>query len=254
LAGFIFCDPSSLSAFVAVNAQFKVIEMIRSLVFLVFILMSIQIQAQQSLFVQIDFSDIQSTVASENSPFYFPVLFERYRNNDTTMSMEEYRHLYYGYTFQEKYQPSKKLEVESIIEDLLLKDTLTSSDFSLVYDHCMEIVQWHPFSTRYLLTAAIACTRLGKNEEARKYYYQYDRIISAILSSGDGATEKSAWSVILITDEYELIGALGFQRTGKQKMLSKSLCDFVYVTDNEYGIVGFYFDISRPFSKGFNNK
>jgi hypothetical protein len=58
--------------------------------------------------------------------------------------------------------------------------------------------------------------------------------------------------VILISDEYELIRSLEFVPSGKQKMIAKSLCDFIYVTDNEYGIEGFYFDISQPFAKGFN--
>jgi len=226
--------------------------MIQNYLVCVTALMTIQLQAQQHSFVRVNFSEVKSTVASEKSPFYFPVLFKRYQDTDTTLSVEEYRYLYYGYTFQERYQPYKKLEAENIINELLLKDTLTTADFSAIYGHCLEILQWHPFSTRYHLTSAIACTQLGKTEEARKHYYKYDRIISVILSSGDGATEQSAWSVILISDEYELINAIGFQRTGKQKLLSKSLCDFIYVSANDYGLDGFYFDISRPFSRGFN--
>jgi hypothetical protein len=218
------------------------------------ILITIHMQAQQSSFFKINFSEIQKAVSSEESGFYFPVLFNRYLNADTTLSMEEFRYLYYGYTYQENYQPYKRMEAENIIQELILKDTLTSSDFSLIYNHCLAILQQHPFSTRYLLTAAIACTQSGNPEDSRNYYYKYDRIISTIMSSGDGATEQSAWSVILISDEAELISALGFQRTGQQKMLGKSLCDFVYVANNEYGIDGFYFDISRLFYGAGINK
>jgi hypothetical protein len=58
--------------------------------------------------------------------------------------------------------------------------------------------------------------------------------------------------VILISDAYELIRSLEFVPTGKQKMIAKSLYDFIYVMANDYGVEGFYFDISRPFSRGFN--
>lgn len=214
---------------------------------LLFFLITMQIQAQQPSFSRVDFMEIRTAVSSEGSSFFFPVLFDRYQNEDTMLNMKEFRYLYYGFTFQENYQPYKKPEAESIIQELLMKDTLTLTDFSIIHNQCHEILQLHPFSTRYLLISAIACTQLSRPEEARKYYYQYDMIISTILSSGDGATEKSAWSVILISDEAEMISALGFQRTGQQKMLNKSLCDFVYVTSNEYGIDGFYFDISRLF-------
>lgn len=216
--------------------------------------MTVTLYAQQHTFTRVDFDQIRSAVALENTAFYYPTLFERYRDADTTLSIEEFRYLYYGFTFQEQYRPYKKHDGETLVSELMMKDSLTPSDFSEIYRHCTEILPLHPFSTRYLLIMAIACAQLGNSEEARKYYFKYDRIISAILSSGDGATEQSAWSVILISDEYELINALGFQSTGQQKMLSKSLCDFIYVSDNDYGIDGFYFDVSRPFARGFERK
>ncbi len=219
----------------------------RLTIFLGFLL-GMNMQAQQTSFLKVDFAAIETAVASAASPFYFPALFARYRNADTTLSMEEFRYLYYGFTFQENYQPYKRPEAESAIQELMQHDTLTTDDFNVIRSHGLDILKQHPFSTRYLLTSAVACTQTGRHEEARKYYFQYESLISTILSSGDGATEQSAWSVILISDEAELISALGFQRTGQQKMLGKSLCDFVYVGDNEYDIDGFYFDISRLFS------
>ncbi len=204
--------------------------------------------AQQTSFVKVDFNAVQSAIRAEHSPFHYPVLFNRYLNADTTLNLEEFRYLYYGFTFQEAYQPYKRPEEESLIRDLMLKDTLVADNFTALFGYCVTILKHHPFSLQYLLTSAIACSQLGLHEEAKKYYFQYDRILSTILASGDGATPESAWSVILISDEAEIISALGFQRTGRQKMLSENLCDFVYVKGNEYGIDGFYFDISRLFA------
>ena len=215
------------------------------------VLLSLSVNAQHFSYTRVDFRNIRSEVTNKRSVFFYPVLFERYRNNDTTLNREEFRHLYYGYPFQEGYRPYATHDAEIAVSDLLAKDALTEADFSAICRHCREILELHPFSARYLLTSAVACSRTGNAEGARIYYYKYHSVLNAILSSGDGATEQSAWSVILISDEYELIRSLGFNPTGKQKMMAESRCDFIYVADNEYKIGGFYFDISRPFSMGF---
>lgn len=216
---------------------------------LIVLSIAFSLNAQQFQFIKVDFNNIKSVVTSETSIFYYPRLFERYQKNDTSLSVEEYRYLYYGFTFQEQYKPYLRLEAENKVKDLLEADTLKSDDFKKLYNACKEILQKHPFSVRYLLTMGVACSKLGLAKEATANFFKYDRIISAILSSGDGATEGSAWCVIQIPDEYELVRALGFEPTGEQRFLSNSLCDFIFVEDNEYNIEGFYFDISKPFSQ-----
>ncbi len=213
------------------------------------LLFTSSLNAQQFQFTKVDFAIIKSVITSETSVFYYPVLFGRYQNNDTTITVEESRYLYYGFTFQDQYKPYQRLDAENTVKELLNADTLKPADFRKLYSACKEILHIHPFSVRYLLTMGVACSKLGLSKEAEAYFFKYDRIISAILSSGDGATEGSAWCVIQIPDEYELIRALGFQPTGEQRFLSNSLCDFLFVEENEYNIEGFYFDISKPFSR-----
>ncbi len=213
------------------------------------LIITISLNAQQFQYSKVDFNIIKSVIASETSVFYYPRLLSRYQNNDTTLTVEEFRYLYYGFTFQEQYKPYLRLEAENSIKELLAADTLQANDFRKLYNSCKEILQKHPFSMRYLLTMGVACSKLGLLEEATNFYFKYDRILSAILSSGDGATEGSAWCVIQIPDEYELVKALGFEPTGEQRFLSKSLCDFIFVNDNKYEIEGFYFDVSKPFSQ-----
>jgi hypothetical protein len=209
------------------------------------------IKAQQFTYERVNFKDIRKEVSTEKSAFYYPVLSERYNHNDTTLTKADFRYLYFGYTFQDGYSPYETTDAETIINELQQKDTIVETDLSVMLEKCREVLKIHPFSAHYLLISAVTCQQSGLAEEARNFYFKYQGVISAILSSGDGASEKSAWSVILISDEYEMIHALGFQSTGKQKMLGKSLCDFIYVQANDYNIDGFYFDISSPFTKGF---
>jgi len=223
----------------------------RTVLILLAIVLTMPLHAQQFSYTRVDFKTIQSAVKKKKSALYYPALFERYRNNDTTLSREEFRYLYYGYTFQNEYRPYAIHDADSLVSDLMRKDNPAIEDFSVMQAHCREILNLHPFSTRTLLIAAIASSRMGNTKDATLYYYKYNSILSAILSSGDGATEQSAWSVILLSDEVELIRWLDFIPSGKQQMIAMSLCDFIYVMANDYGVEGFYFDISRPFSRGF---
>jgi hypothetical protein len=223
----------------------------RTILILLAILVTLPLHSQHFAYTRVDFKQIRSAVAKKKSALYYPVLFDRYQNNDTTLTREEFRYLYYGFTFQEEYQPYAIHDAEDAVSNRLKKDTLTVADFSIIYSQCREILELHPFRTRFLLVAAVACSQMGNAEEATLYYYKYHSILSAILSSGDGATEQSAWSIAFISDEYELIRLLGFTPSGKQKMLAESRCDFISVESNEYAIEGFYFDISRPFARGF---
>ena len=63
-----------------------------------------------------DNDQILKDVLNGMSPYYYPVLFMRYMEGDTTLTLEDYRHLYYGYAWQPEYEPFDKPQVK---EDLL---------------------------------------------------------------------------------------------------------------------------------------
>jgi hypothetical protein len=50
---------------------------------------------------------IQKNIENKNSEFYYPELLKRLKQNDTLLTGEQYRHLYFGYTFQKNYKPYK---------------------------------------------------------------------------------------------------------------------------------------------------
>lgn len=41
----------------------------------------------------------------KGSPYYYPAIYMRYMSGDTTLTLEDYRHLYYGYAWQPGYKP-----------------------------------------------------------------------------------------------------------------------------------------------------
>ena len=48
---------------------------------------------------------IWAETANPTSPYYYPTLMSRYERGDTTLTLEDFRHLYYGYPEQPGYKP-----------------------------------------------------------------------------------------------------------------------------------------------------
>lgn len=96
---------------------------------------------------------------------------------------------------------------------------------------------------RYLDPMIYVYQMQGNTEMAEKLEFKLGRIIETIFSSGDGLTEKTAFHVISVSHEYDLIRALGFGFGGEQS-LSNGKVDLLKVEANDYGINGMYFNIS----------
>lgn len=66
-------------------------------------LLSLSLQAQKCS--QVDFDAIHAQTQNAKDKFYFPKLLKRFQSLDTTLTNEEYKYLYYGYTRSEFYLP-----------------------------------------------------------------------------------------------------------------------------------------------------
>jgi len=74
-----------------------------------------------------------------------------------------------------------------------------------------------------------------------------DKIITTILSSGDGVSKETAMHVISTRDEYIIINVLGFTYGGSQSLV-KGNYDYLTLMQNEFDLKGFYFSVERLFA------
>ena len=61
------------------------------------------------------------------------------------------------------------------------------------------------------LASVYAYQGLGQTQESDFHRYVLDGLLHSILSSGDGKSEKSAYIVVLIQEEYAILGTLGIK-------------------------------------------
>ncbi len=185
-------------------------------------------------------------------------LLSRYEQNDTTLALSDYNALYYGQEDQEGYSGygARTSDETSQIEEILNSDEPSQEDWAKAYEIGKNISKIAPFSIDNIFFCYIASKRAGNIDESKKWLYKFNRLIDVIVSSGDGLSAKTAFKVMCVRDEYEILKVLGLQFT-KQALVSedKKPYDVMSVKENEYEIEKVYFDISSFFGKfNFNSK
>jgi hypothetical protein len=204
--------------------------------------------AQDPFYKAPDYKAIKKIMKDKHSENYYPRLLERYLNSDTSLTIENCKILYYGTFFTDSYSPYPQNPYSDSISSILNKDTLVQNDFEALIKYENLVLKECPFNMRDLNILSYSYSQLGDTISANRGYFKLDLIIRTIMSTGDGKEEKSAWHVISISHEYDLLRAMGFRFGGKQS-LTKGGCDYLEVQENEYNMDGFYFDVNMILSK-----
>lgn len=199
--------------------------------------------AQRLPIVAPNYSYIKSEIKNSNSKYYYPKLFQRYLANDTTLNIDDYRVLYYGFTYQKAYKPYGNPSQDAILARYAEKDKLSKADCDTILLYAGQLVDQYPFDIHWINRMAYAYHIKGDNVDARLLSFKAKMIIQTILSTGNGRTFPTAWHVIEVGDEYEIIYMLGLYPL--HQTLVGLECDHITVGANPSGVRGFYFNVKR---------
>lgn len=200
-------------------------------------------------FLRPDYDAIEHAINDKADSMYYPSLFHRYVNNDTGLTTEQYRHLYYGYLFQEGYNPYG-IQVEGIddsIRAIMNKSEISQGDWKRIAGYSKESLQkGNPFNLDALYYLLVAYSEIGDTANEELCVSKLGGLLSAIGSTGNGLTEETAFHVINVSDEYTFLKVMGYTFAGKQH-LTKNTCDYLEVTKEGESIDGMYFDVKQIF-------
>jgi hypothetical protein len=191
--------------------------------------------------VKVDYELIKRNIEVPGTGFSYPALLSRFVAGDTSMTIEELRYCYYGYTFQAAYQSHKRAKAIDLIDTMIVHYP-TQVDTVRVHHLIDSALVFCPFDLNALLYR-IRFAGSGYGKEARLAQWKILAIERVIESSGDGLTKKTAYSVLFIPHEYLMIHHRGLSRTGTQS-LSRNEMDEIEVIPNESKIKNLYFDVS----------
>ena len=116
-----------------------------------------------------------------------------------------------------------------------------------------EIVLEYEFVNRGLHLAVADAYKQLKNAEKEKFYTDIaDKLLKAMLASGDGKTAKTAFKVHSIREEYIIMREIGYQVSTQALVFDKEYGSFdVLSGKDKNGKTGsFYFDINSFFGGG----
>lgn len=188
-----------------------------------------------------DYKRIRTEIQNVKGPNYYPTLMRRYMANDTTLSMEQYRALYYGYTLQEDFVPYQRVNDKLMeIRKRLIKEKGNTKYCPEAVSIAMAAIDDNPFDLLAISTLSFAYMQLKDTVSFRLWNDKQNSLLDAIASSGDGETIESAIHVTSIEHEYEILYRLGL------KVEKDSLCndqvEYIKVKENTEDITGLYFN------------
>lgn len=131
-----------------------------------------------------DYDQIEKAIYNQSSPFYYPDLFARYQNGDETLTAEDYRYLYYGYSFSPDYDPfNSSAQADSVVMLFEKNPDPGADEIKRLLKYCDEIMETDPFNPRNINLMTYAYGMLGDEEKERKSAYRFSMLMEAILSS-----------------------------------------------------------------------
>lgn len=203
--------------------------------------------AQAEGFAKPDFETIEKNIKDEKSPYNYQKLYARYQDADSTMTIEEKRHLYYGYSFTPGYAPYVSSGILAQLREILNKEDPSPADMKKIILYCGVALEQYPFSLRLKEYRIYCMKELGMIAEATHEKAQAAMIVDAILSTGDGITKDTPFYVVNTVNEYEVVHLLGFDYGGDQALMDHKF-DYLSLSKNSYELPGLYFDVSRCLS------
>lgn len=198
----------------------------------------------QEFFTAPDFTEIEANVTNQTSHYYYPNLLKRYVSGDSTMNLEEMRHVYFGYVYQPTYVPTDTSSYNNKLATILSKQSFSTTDYSEIIQYADALLLEDPFNLRALNAKLLVYAQQNNVKEYKKVANQRKVVQDAIISTGDGMSDKTPFYVIKVAHEYDILPFMGFNFGGVDKIVKGKKINYLTLGENRFGVDRMYFDIS----------
>lgn len=212
------------------------------LLFSVLMFLCIPVQAQTWSFEKPSYEKIDKNIQNKNSNLFFDSLMSRFLRSDSTFTLKEKRHLYYGYVFEDEYAPYGRSIYKDSLQEILKNNTYDFLALNNMIRLGDSILKYEPFDLMVINYQLFALEQIGDRRNFEKKIVQLDIVVDALMSSGNGLSKETAFYVIDTSHEYALLGILGFNFGGQQSLIEHY--DYLTLAENKEGVKGLYFDVS----------
>ena len=210
----------------------------KKLITLFFIsILSLQMYCSAQEILNVDYSAIKEYVTDHSTEFQ--KLMQRFEENDSLLTRQDYAMIYYGYSFTPAYKGSM-----DNFQDL--RKLIKEQKYEDAYNTGKELLKKNPVSLQLLYNMYGLAGLLEKDiQEIKHYSKRYAALLTMISLTGDGTSEETAFKVICVNDEYQLLNMLFRMENMKSQSLVNK-CDLIeFDKCQHYEGNQMYFDISR---------
>ena len=207
------------------------------------------VSSQQKEYEAPNYKVIQKNIENKDSEFYYPKLMDKLKANDTLITKDQYRHLYFGYTFQKEYHPYQISENDKKLITYFQSKDLKKSDYAEIIKISNASLKEFPLNLRVMNFLGYIYHLDGNEAMANKVSHNFYGLFGAIYSSGDGRDCKTGFHVISVSHEYVVMNMLELE------IASQGLsgdCDYLSLPKDKYKLPGVYFNITKLKEKGFD--
>lgn len=151
---------------------------------------------------KIDLKMIGKDLKNQKSPYHYDKLIFKYKAYPKSLDTIEARHLYYGRNFRN--------DLVSTTDDAFktLAEAFKNGDFDECIKEGKDLYEKDPTNLDVLLILLQAYDSKKDGNNFLYYLSQFRTLTDAMRSSGDGKTEKTAYLVNSVGDEYILLNIL----------------------------------------------
>lgn len=203
--------------------------------FLLLLLVSVFGFSQKS---KIDFKSIEKSLTNAQSPYNYEKLIFKYKGYPKSLDSIESQYLYYGRNFRKDKISTSDDDFKKLAEAFKDKN----------FEECIKLgkvlYDKDPTNLDVLLILLRAYDSLKDGSNFTHHLGQFRLLADAMKASGDGKSEKTAYAVNSVGDEYILLNMLniGQDYTRGSKALKDGMMDIWEKEDNKIYIKVLYLD------------
>lgn len=196
-----------------------------------------------------DNEDVLAKTIDNSSPYYYPRLMERYIHGDTTLTLDDYHYLYYGFAFADNYRPMESDPARiDVLEVFIATEMPDSLQLLRVVEAGERLMHSDPFSPQNLNFLTFAYGKLGNRHMEEVCYDRFTKVMQTIGSSGTGIRENSPWHVLAFQHAADFTAWRGGEINNRQ-VRSRSVEYIQLKVKDAEGNRGYFFDFSRVYMK-----
>lgn len=155
---------------------------------------------------KINLDNVKKEISNQDSEFYYQKMLYKYKGLPKSIDSLEAQYLYYGRTFLDKTVSTSDKPFKKLLDDF------KKQDYAETITKANQLLSEDPTNLD-LLMIMLQC--YDKQQDVKNFTYylsQFKLLTSAILDSGDGKSEDSAYLVNSVGDEYILINVIQIPR------------------------------------------